>query len=54
MTRLSGAILIGLLACALGVTACGGSEPVEGEADMVEAAPRAPTQPRSPRRIGWR
>ena len=42
MTRLSGAILIGLLACALGVTACGGSEPAEGEAEMVEAAPRAP------------
>ena len=44
MIRLSGAVLIGLLAFALGVTACGGSEPAEGEgeAEMVEAAPRAP------------
>ena len=42
MTRLSGAVLIGLLACALSITACGGSESAEGEAEMVEAAPRAP------------
>ena len=42
MTRLSGAVLIGVLAYALSVSACGGSEPAESEADMAEAAPTAP------------
>ena len=42
MTRLSGAVLIGVLAYALTGSACGGSAPTEDEAEMVEAAPRAP------------
>ena len=42
MTRLSGAVLFGVLACALGVTACGGSAPAEGEGEMVEAVRREP------------
>ena len=42
MTRLSGAVLIGVLANALTVSACGGSAPTADEAEMVEAAPRAP------------
>ena len=42
MTRLSGAVLIGVLAYALTVSACGGLAPTEDEAEMVEAAPRAP------------
>ena len=42
MTRLNGAVLIGVLAYALSVSACGGSAPAEDEAEMVEAAPRAP------------
>ena len=42
MTRLGGIVLIGGLACAFSVTACGASAPAEGEGEMVEPVERTP------------
>ena len=42
MTRLSVAVLIGVLACVLSATACAGSAPAEGDGEMVETIDRTP------------
>ena len=43
MIRISHVLLFGFLACAVTLTACAGSSPVEENAEMVDAGPAAPS-----------